>query len=124
MDTLHDLGRERADLDAYERTQEHAHGERVEYVSVDGILADRRKPRRKDDLENVGADGGHGGDAEDVDEHGERDEPAAHAHDGRHYADDDAAQGHDHAGDLPPALAVVLVKADRRRDVDLLDLLR
>ena len=80
------------------------------------------QPGGEDDLENVGADGGRRGHAEGVDEHGEGDEPAAHAHDGRQDADDHAAHGNEHAGDLLAALDIVLVKGDHGRDVHLLEL--
>ena len=63
-----------------------------------------RQAGGEDDLQDIGPHRGHGGDAEDIDEHGEGDEAAADAHDGGQHADDYAAQGHDHPGDLfrPP----------------------
>ena len=59
----------------------------------------------------------HGGDAEDVDEHGEGHEAAAHAHDGRQDADDETAHGHEDARRSFAAGDQVFVKGDHGRNV-------
>jgi hypothetical protein len=68
------------------------------------------------------ADGGHGGDTEDVDEHGEGDESAANAHQCGQDADDHAAGGHDPAGNALAAGHEVLVEGDHGGDVEVLQL--
>ena len=102
------------DLHAHQRAEQHADGDAVEDEAVDGVLEDRRVGGGEDDLQDVGADGGEGGDAQAVDEHGEGEEPAAHAHDRGDEADDEPADDDGVDGDGAAAGDDVLVEADAR----------
>ena len=77
----------------------------------------------KDNLEDISADGGEGGDAQQIDEHGEGQEAAAHAHDGGDDADHETADGHKDAGNAVAAGHQVFVKGDHGGQVDGLQLL-
>jgi hypothetical protein len=87
-DARDDLGDQRADLDADQGTEQHAHGQGVEDKAEDGVLREGAVAGGEDDLEDIGAHRGHGRDAEAVDEDREGQEAAADAHDGRGEADD------------------------------------
>ena len=54
----------------------------------------------------------------EINEHGEGQEAAAHAHDGGDHADHETAHGHKDAGNAVAAGNYVFVKGDHRGQVD------
>ncbi len=80
--------------------------------------------RGEDDLEDVGAHGRHGGDAQDVDEDRKGEEPPADAHDARGQPHQGAARHQEHPGDPATAGHEIKVEPDDGRDLDRLQLAR
>ncbi|VTR64830.1 hypothetical protein DESC_260108 [Desulfosarcina cetonica] len=123
-DARHHLGDHGADLDAKQGTQQHAHGQGIEDEPIDGILGDGSITRGENDLKDVGAHRGHGGDAQHVDEDGEGEKSAAHAHDTGRQPHQCAGKDQEYPGDASAARGEVKIEFYHGGDIHPLQLTR